>query len=81
MSTDSFDANGLLAALTAAMAGGEDAHGFTARELSKNLGKGSYAVLERVRKLADDGRLGVSKKRVIAIDGSTQWSASYYVKS
>jgi hypothetical protein len=79
--SEAFDADGLLAALTEAMKGGEDGIGLSNAELCKKLGKNDRAVLKLLHKVAESGKLGTSKKRIIAIDGSMPWVSTYYIKS
>jgi hypothetical protein len=75
-----FDADALLAALTGAMAEGEDGIGFTTAELCQKLGKGDHTIRRALQKVAAMGNLGTSQKRITSIDGGWSWSPTYYMK-
>jgi hypothetical protein len=78
--TDTFNADALLAALQEAMNMEDVGIGLTMRELCEKTGKGERAIRTALHKIANSGKLGVRRKRIVCIDGTHGTPSSYYLK-
>lgn len=61
--------------------GRSDDEGLTLRELAHELGLSSRSTYDRLRLLADAGRLAVGRRRTMSLHGHPSWSPVYWIKS
>lgn len=54
--------------------------GLTVYELAQGLGVNERVVRERLRRLSGEGRLSVSRKRAVSIDGASRWVPVYSIR-
>ncbi len=81
MSDTTFDIDGLLAALQEALGQGPEGIGLTVRELAKKTGLCEDTSRTGLQRVAENGRLGISKKRLIRIDGISTTITAYFLKT